>query len=1448
VLSSTKVQTLLANQLSKRFSQNYTNTILLEQFALSLDGRATLKGLMIADHHADTLAYIRQVKLSLADLNALAEGDLRLHSLTLTDPLVKNTHYNNEDTDALGHFFNQLKQADNGPIPISIDQIELKKGAYFAFHPLESKLQAQLDNISLKAVDLTIDGNHIHGKLLQLSGNDMVHNIALQQGQMEFIYTPQKLKIENLYLKSDSDFVAGNIELSDSISISTYWKESARWTVQLDRFSIHSSKWFKLQKIKSPLPKMEGQFFANGSFQHLVVDSLSLGTDWGNINLNGSVYQLTDQSKISFDLQFQSNQLQPKKWGGLFAPAFKDQMSANDFISINGKLKLASDALDYKLNLKGDWGVSLLEGQLGKGFLINQEKNTSFSLSASFNNFEATSFLAANSPITISGKTVVNGTGKNLETLTGAWQMEALTLQLSKLPKLVFNGSGTYGGKQLKSTLTVRSAFLSLKSDWVLDHTLTQPKIATAINVESLDLTHFNPVLGDGKARLKGIILANTTGSHWDNLTGTLTGASLTLETAADTLNFSPLTLSQSWENKERVLAIDNQDVLQLTLKGNYQTAEIVPLFQNTLSEVYTFLPTTQVAPSQSMRFNMRIYEKVLNALYPKLEAQENLRVSGIINSQKKHSQITLDLPFFKWDGFNLENIHFQLDTQNPLYNTYLSADELAYKKEKIKEFNLISTALNDTLFFRSEFNRKENETPFEINFYHFLGASKEVIFGLQPSKLFFGNALWTLNPHNNKNQQFVYDPQRKRWVGEDFLLQSPSAYLSASGFWENEDHLGVHVEAKGVPVNELLTQQETFQSEGVLDVSLDYIRSIEKNDFQLTATWEQMKINERSLGNLTLNGKGNTQLDSYQFQFNLLDQENERLTGSGSVLGWESPRLNFDLNFSAFKLDFLSALGKKALNNIGGELTGAVNLWGPLNRLQHNGTLKLQDGTLNIPFLNTAYAIAEADVNLYEQTFDFQQLKIEDTKENTAAQLKGKINHTNFKDWNAALAISSPRILLLNKPNAPDVLFYGDGYLNGNITLDGPFRNLNLTMVGSTETGTSIKIPWAEDYGLADTSFIEMIDKNKRDTNKAEAVLQASGEQISGLEMNFELDVNPKAEVEIVIDQETGSFLKGSGAGSLFMEINTGGKFNMWGDFITYNGIYNFKNLGVIDKKFDVKPGGTIVWEGDPLNAQMNIEARYEVPGGANPALMLDNPNFNKKIDTNVLIQLQGNLLKPDDPLFEIEFPNTSGTVASEINYRLADPQRRQLQALSLLSQGIFINEVSVSMQGITNNLYQKASDIFSSLLNEDNNKLQIGVDYLQGDKSALLDIATADRLGFTLSTKLSEKILLNGKIGVPVGGVEQTLVVGNVQIDFILNDDGTLKAKVFNKENEFRYISDELGYTQGVGLSYQVDFDTFSDLVQKIVNGAQPSLRPLSVNALAPEEAANIEFVEKK
>ena len=44
-------------------------------------------------------------------------------------------------------------------------------------------------------------------------------------------------------------------------------------------------------------------------------------------------------------------------------------------------------------------------------------------------------------------------------------------------------------------------------------------------------------------------------------------------------------------------------------------------------------------------------------------------------------------------------------------------------------------------------------------------------------------------------------------------------------------------------------------------------------------------------------------------------------------------------------------------------------------------------------------------------------------------------------------------------------------------------------------------------------------------------------------------------------------------------------------------------------------------------------------------------------------------------------------------------------------------------------------------------------------------------------------------------------------------------VKAKVFNRENEFRFIGDKLGYTQGLGLSYNVDFQTFRGLIKSLL-----------------------------
>lgn len=63
--------------------------------------------------------------------------------------------------------------------------------------------------------------------------------------------------------------------------------------------------------------------------------------------------------------------------------------------------------------------------------------------------------------------------------------------------------------------------------------------------------------------------------------------------------------------------------------------------------------------------------------------------------------------------------------------------------------------------------------------------------------------------------------------------------------------------------------------------------------------------------------------------------------------------------------------------------------------------------------------------------------------------------------------------------------------------------------------------------------------------------------------------------------------------------------------------------------------------------------------------------------------------------------------------------------------------------------------------------------------------------------------------------------MVAGDAEIQIILNDQGSLSAKIFNRENEIQqFLADRQGYTQGVGLSYQVDFNSFQELLRKILN----------------------------
>jgi len=195
----------------------------------------------------------------------------------------------------------------------------------------------------------------------------------------------------------------------------------------------------------------------------------------------------------------------------------------------------------------------------------------------------------------------------------------------------------------------------------------------------------------------------------------------------------------------------------------------------------------------------------------------------------------------------------------------------------------------------------------------------------------------------------------------------------------------------------------------------------------------------------------------------------------------------------------------------------------------------------------------------------------------------------------------------------------------------------------------------------------------------------------------------------------------------------------------------------------------------------------------------------------------LTGELERPE-PDFTFKFPNVSSTIKSELDYRLETKESRENQALYLLATGSFASEISLGQQAY-GTIADRVNNLFNSLIASDNGKVQFGFNYEAGEQTP--QYQTDDRLGLTLTTKISDRVLFNGKVGVPIGGVNETVIAGDAEIAILLNEDGTLTAKFFNRENNIRNFGEEIGYTQGAGLSYNVEFDTFREFLRIIFSG---------------------------
>ena len=1445
------VQTHLVNRFTVQINQNFETDIKVEGVSVGFDGSVNLNSFFIADHHSDTLFYAKKFKTDLYSLRQWVNGNLFFSTTQFENVFLKIIEYEGEENNSLFEFYNKFlvhgETENYTPVFIRIDDLNIIEGNLLIIDKKNNQKLLHSEGLNLRAKDFYIINEGLDVSIKNLRFNSKEYgNINLFDTNLN--YSPCKIDVNSFRLSSGKSEIAGMMNIFLPKGGFFDFKDKAQINLE----------------IKSFLRREQLKYFIDLPENFQPIDLKINGSGTLN-NFNFSTIEIEQEViKLSAKLFIKE---------ALSLTPMKARLEIDDFKIINSKLTeivpinyahriplpiltckpfegkgtflLENNQLKTEMELTSS-NASLINQSV---FFIEQDQNQ-FKLSAFEGSLDVSKLDLSpwySDLGNVSLKFLFSGDRVERNYFNFDYDLDIYQIEFYKKSFKNLTLKGDLKKGKLNANLSIEDEFV--KGEAVMAHSWEESpkKYQIDINLDALNLHFFNPELGGGKAKYSGDFNLFLIGNTLDELQGNLLFKNLKFENKIKTNTFNDFIIETSLTDQKRIIRAINSEILDLNVEGKFQLSNINNLFINSIAEAFPFIQKKKFKTSQDLIYEIGVQTSHLNAVFPKLLIDKKAVFRGILSTEDNISKMTLNIPMINFDEIYTENIEIQLNNQNPLFNTFMSVAKIETDSYQISDFNTLGVKKGDVLNFRTEFRGRANkEDVYELNYSLIIDEFESKIL-LQTSTIKFNNSLWRLNPKSDQEHLISYCLESKNIDLKFLEAESADEKIEMRGNYQSLDNFKLDVNMDNFSLENLGLSRDDFDFRGGMDLRLNIKRSRSDNMLDFSGNIDNFILNDLAMGSLRFFTSGNPQFNSYKVNLFLTNLGNRTLSAQGNILGFnKTPRLDLDFNFDDFDLSFLTAVGAGDIDNIRGKVTGNLNLWGPIDSPKHNGELILYNGGLGVPYINTDYDIEDGTrVTLIDQSFIFNKTNFRDTRFDTKGQLVGQISHLNFSDWTFDLNISSDRILMINIPEDEDEVFFGDGFLGGQVHLHGPSKNLTIDVAGSTEEGTSLKIPWAKDYGLADTSFINFVDKKK--IRKTEEQKKNDDNSFSGLQMNFELDIDNNSEIKVVIDKESGSFLSGHGAGNILMEIDTNGKFNMWGDFITYDGIYNFKNLSVIDKKFNLKEGGTIVWEGDPLGAQMDLEAVYEVPGGANPAILLDNPNFNRKIPTEVIIRLQGNLLKPDDPIFEIDFPNTSAVVNSEINYRLADPQISQLQAISLLSQGIFINEVSISVQGITNNLYEKASDLFSNLMGDDQGKLKVGFNYLQGDKSSAVDINSEDRLGLTLSTQITDKILLNGKIGVPVGGIEETLIVGDLQIDFILNEEGTLKAKVFNKENEFRYIGDELGYTQGVGLSYQVDFETFRQLITKILKGVDSA--QVFQNEMSPSAPSDlgINFIDK-
>lgn len=299
-------------------------------------------------------------------------------------------------------------------------------------------------------------------------------------------------------------------------------------------------------------------------------------------------------------------------------------------------------------------------------------------------------------------------------------------------------------------------------------------------------------------------------------------------------------------------------------------------------------------------------------------------------------------------------------------------------------------------------------------------------------------------------------------------------------------------------------------------------------------------------------------------------------------------------------------------------------------------------------------------------------------------------------------------------------------------------------------------------------------------------------------------------------MDPNAGDRIKGYGSGSLQIQYGDKTDLRMYGNVGILSGSYNFSLQQLIHKEFKIREGSIINFNGDPLEANMNINAIYNLTaniGDLDQNLALESPRTN--VPVNCVLNLDGSLRSPKIS-FDLELPGSNEELERQMKSLVDTEDMMTRQIVYLLVLNKFYTPEYTGTKG-SNDFTAVASSALSSqlssLLNNITDKVQIGTN-IRASEDGITDTEVEMLLSSQL---LNNRLIFNGNFGYKNNSTQKNAFIGEFDLEYKLTKSGDIRLKAYNHANDlYQYLKQALT-TQGVGIMFKRDFSNFSEMFRR-------------------------------